>query len=158
MDVRVFKYMKIDVKVIVPEKKEFMKSKLLILFSHSLTDSQKSDIRKNLKINESDIVQLPADLKTNFSNVPPDMKSIKNYACQFVEWIKKNAEEGDYVLIQGDYGVSFLLVDFCLRNHFIPLYATTERIQQEEKNPDGSITIKKFFNHKLFRRYEPWEG
>jgi hypothetical protein len=135
-----------------------MKSKLLILFSHSLTDSQRSDIRKNLKIKESHIVQLPDNLKTDFSNVPPDLKSIKKYAGQLIGWIKKKAEAGDYVLIQGDYGVTYLLVDFCLKNHFVPLYATTERIQQEEKNPDGSITIKKFFTHKLFRRYEPWEG
>lgn len=135
-----------------------MKSKLLILFSHSLTDSQKSDIQKNLRIKESNIVQLPEDLKIKFSKVPPDLKSIKKFSGQFTEWIKRNAEAGDYVLIQGDYGVSFLLVDFCLKNRLVPLYATTERIQQEEKNPDGSVTIKKKFTHKLFRRYEPWEG
>lgn len=134
-----------------------MEPKLLILFSHELTDSQKQDIRYNLKIKESLIIQLSPDLKEKFSNVPAELKSICDFSQEFIEWIGSNGNPGDYVLIQGDYGVTFYLVDFCLKNHYIPLYATTERVQQEVQNPDGRVIIKRFFEHKHFRRFEAWE-
>jgi len=127
---------------------------VLILFSHSLTKEQTEDL-KRMGVNE--FIFMPSDLKEKWSGVPPSLESLKDYAEEFISWIKENSKEGDYLIIQGDYGLTAILVDFAFRNNLIPIYSTTERIHREVKLPDGSVRMEKLFKHKIFRRYEKWE-
>ncbi len=127
---------------------------VLILFSHKLTEEQEKDL-KNQGVDS--FIFMPENLKNLWGNVPPELKSLKDFSKNFIDWIKENSKEGDYLIIQGDYGLTNILVDFSFKNGLIPIYSTTERIHQDIKLPDGSVKIVKTFKHKIFRRYEKWE-
>lgn len=124
---------------------------LHLLFSHTLTEEQKKDAQKNLGIET--FVSLPDELQKQFSAVPPDLKNLKAYLKPFKKWIAKKVKKGDYLLIQGDFGVTYKLVRFAKKQNAIPVYATTERKSVDEKQADGSIVTKRVFKHCLFRKY-----
>jgi hypothetical protein len=124
-----------------------------LFFSHKLTDEQIADAQENLGV--SAFVPLPEYLQKKFSNVPPDFDAagLCEYAEPLYAYIHEYVHMGDYVLVQGDFGLTFLLVNFLIEHGAIPLYATTERVSFDVKNPDGSITTQRIFRHKIFRRY-----
>ena len=119
---------------------------LHLLFSHRLTDEQIKDAKESLQV--SDFAPLPGELQKSFSNVPPELETLTEYAKPFKAYLQEKAKEGDFVLIQGDFGLCFILVEFCKTNNLIPVYATTKRIAVEE----NGIKISKF-KHIRFRRY-----
>ncbi|MSN96892.1 hypothetical protein F1B92_06895 [Campylobacter sp. FMV-PI01] len=123
--------------------------KLFLFFSHKLTDEQIIDAKNSLKISE--FVNLPSDLQANFSQVPAEFgeNELLNYAKSFFEYLDKNAKSEDFALIQGDFGLTFLLVKFCLENDITPLYATTKR--DVVINENGLKTS--IFKHVKFRKY-----
>jgi hypothetical protein len=57
------------------------------------------------------------------------------------------------VLIQGDFGATFLMVNFAFEKGLIPIHSTTEREATEELQPDGSVRLSHRFLHKRFRKY-----
>ncbi len=124
---------------------------LYLLFSHTLTAEQDIDAKQSLGISE--IIKLPEELQQQWSNVPADAESIKKMLKPFKKWLKENVSTADYVLIQGDFGMTYSLVRFALKKGFTPIYATTERVSVEEQLPDGTVTLKKVFKHKRFRKY-----
>lgn len=123
--------------------------KLFLFFSHSLTNEQIVDVKNSLNISE--FVNLPDDLQGAFSQVPAEFgeTELLNYAKPFFEFLDKNAKKGDFALIQGDFGLTFLLVNFCLENGIIPLYATTKRDVLVDENG----VKKSIFKHIKFRKY-----
>jgi hypothetical protein len=127
--------------------------KLYLLFSHYITDEQYKDARQFLGI--TDFVSLPKDLQQRFSNVPADLEAIDAYLQPVLNWIDEHCtNQNDYILIQGDFGATYFLVDYCKnRNYAIPMYATTERKSIEEIQEDGSIKTQRIFKHKRFRFY-----
>ena len=125
--------------------------KLLTIFNHTLTDEQKTDAKENLFVN--DFVSLPDDLKKLWMNIPPAGKLPKEILDKISKWILTSAQHGDFVLIQGEFGVSFYLVNFCLTSGFIPVYATTERVSTERMLEDGTMEKVNQFKHVQFRRY-----
>jgi predicted glycosyltransferase len=122
--------------------------KMYLLFSHKLTDAQIKDAKK-LGVNE--FVYLPEDLQQKWSNVPPELERIKEYAKDFEEFLK-SAQKGDYVLIQGDFGLTCHMVNFSKNNGLIPVYATTKRISKDI-NQNGKIIKISEFQHIRFRMY-----
>ena len=62
-------------------------------------------------------------------------------------------KKGDYILIQGDFGACFLMVQFAFEKGFIPIYSTTEREAVETHGEDGSVSLTHRFKHRIFRRY-----
>ncbi len=127
--------------------------KLFLLFSHYITDEQFEDAKKTLNITE--FISLPKDLQERFSNVPADLETIDDYLQPILDWIDEHCTSSDdYILIQGDFGATYFLVDYCKkRNYAIPMYATTERKSIEEVQEDGSIKTQRIFKHKRFRMY-----
>jgi hypothetical protein len=126
---------------------------LHLFFSHKLTDEQIADAREHWGV--SAFVPLPDDLQKMFSNVPPDFDAagLRAYSEPLYAYIREYVHTGDCVLVQGDFGLTFLLVNFLIQHGAIPLYATTERASLDVKNPDGSITTQRIFRHKIFRKY-----
>ncbi|CZE46263.1 CRISPR-associated protein Csx20 [Campylobacter geochelonis] len=121
--------------------------KLLLLFSHSLTNEQIKDAKNSLKITE--FISLPQDLQSRFSQVPAELESLDEFAKPFYEFIKASATKGDFVLVQGDFGLSYKLVEFCKRANLKPVYATTKRdVVIDEDGVKRSI-----FKHVKFREY-----
>lgn len=125
---------------------------LFLLFSHTLTPEQLADAKQNWQVKR--VVSLPDDLQAVWSNVPPDIGSIKDYIAPLSHWLGKQAKAQDLALVQGDYGATYLLVTFCWQHQIIPLYCTTNRSVKETLLPDGSVFTERFFIHQQFRMYE----
>jgi len=123
--------------------------KMYLLFSHKLTDAQVENAKKSLGVEE--FIYLPKDLQEKFSNIPPELDGIKEYAKDFEEFLK-SAKKGDFVLIQGDFGLTCKLVNYSKQKGLVPVYATTKRVAKEIKN-NGKVVKISEFKHIRFRRY-----
>jgi len=128
-----------------------MAASLFLLFNHRITKQQET--AACLSLNVDRIINLPPDLKELWRQVPPRLNEIRDYLAPIRSWLKSKAMSGDYVLIQGDFGASYLMVMFAFDNDFIPIYSTTYRKAIEEDRDDGSIEITHNFQHHIFRRY-----
>lgn len=124
---------------------------VVIMLSHELTEEQKRDLEVNWNV--EGFIDLPEILKEQWKNINPEDEELNNDIIkQLVKFIKDNTEEEDYILIQGEYGMTFLMANKCLDLNRIPIYATTKRISVE-KNIDGEIHLEKIFKHIRFRKY-----
>ena len=129
-----------------------MTTRLFLIFNHQITSIQEEDARASLGIQK--IKTMPPDLKDLWSNVPPHLPAIHNYLKPIQNWLSVNAEQNDYVLIQGDFGATFIMVNYAFKKGFIPVYSTTGREVIENHQPDGSVKLTHNFKHKVFRLYE----
>ncbi|MGC8764841.1 MAG: CRISPR-associated protein Csx20 [Brevinematia bacterium] len=129
-------------------------SKMLVLLNHSLTDEQVDEAKNRLKVEE--IIEPPEGLKRFWGQMPVAEEEKQEVVKKFIYWIKENSSPLDYVLVQGEFGSTFLIVDFCLKNSLVPLYAVSERKAEEAKNLDGSVEKKIVFKHRGFRKYKYW--
>lgn len=125
--------------------------RMFLIFSHRLTDMQKHQAETELGI--EDFVYLPENLSQKWSNVPPDIETLDEYLYDLLVWLDENSSEGDYVLVQGDYGATFMVVTYCLKRKLIPVYATTRRVVRE-RNEGGKVITVREFEHVDFRRYK----
>ncbi len=128
-----------------------MAKSLFLLFNHQLTSEQEKDARASLKITH--IQPLPPELKALWGQIPPHLPEIVQYLQPIRTWLAALAQPDDYVLIQGDFGACFLMVNFALKNKLIPIYSTTVRKAVEEIAEDGSIKLIHRFKHQIFRNY-----
>lgn len=124
--------------------------KLLVLFSHKLTEAQILDAKENLNI--SSIISLPNELQIIWSNVNP-FSDDKSSLYKIHLFINKALCNGDYALVQGEWGYVYDTVNFCKENNIIPIYATTERVVSESTQEDGTIEKTSIFKHVMFKRY-----
>jgi len=128
-----------------------MSKTLFLIFNHTFTDSQRSDAEASLGVER--IVSLPEELQAVWSSIPPEEKEIQPVLESIREWLASEAREGDYVLIQGDFGATYLMVRFALELGLIPIYSTTVREADEELQPDGTVKLTHRFRHRMFRKY-----
>ena len=126
-------------------------SKLFLLFSHKITSKQKKDAIENLNINQ--IVKLPDKLQQRWSNVPADLKSLKDYMLPFKNWLNEKANNEDFILVQGEFGAVYFIVSWAKKNNLNPIYSTTKRISKEI-NYGEKVKSVKIFEHHRFRKYE----
>lgn len=126
--------------------------KMLLLFSHELTQDQVKDARATLNITE--FVPLSLDLEGLWKNIPPTKPSLSEHLEPIRKWMKGRGDPGDYILIQGDFGAVYLMVNFAFSIDLIPIYSTTEREVVEKAMPDNMVRSERVFRHKIFRRYE----
>jgi len=124
--------------------------KLFLFFSHKLTQAQQEEAKKVLGVEE--FVALPQNLQERFSAVPPELESLDTYIRDFVEFLVRYAQPGDYVLAQGDFGLVYRIVELAKAMGLVPIYATTRRVVLEEKRGEETIKISRF-EHVRFRRY-----
>lgn len=118
-----------------------------LFFSHDLSEEQINDAKASLKVAE--FKTLPKDLQTKFSNVPPSLDSLDDYVRGFYEYIDKNAKKGDFLLVSGDFGLCFKLINYAKTKSLKPVYATTKRdVLKDENGIKQSI-----FKHVRFREF-----
>jgi len=125
---------------------------LYLLFNHELTPMQQKDAFLSLGI--SQIQRPPANLKAMWRQIPSGLDSMSDYLEPVKSWLSENARKGDYVLIQGDFGACFVMVNFAIERGLVPVYSTTTREAVEEHGEDGAIRITHRFKHVKFRKYE----
>lgn len=127
---------------------------LLVILSHDLTRNQGAEAKEKLKV--QNIILMPEDIKKIWNNINPVGDLPVDELDKISEWIKKESNEDDYVLIQGDFGAVFYLVDYCLTIGRIPIYSTTSRKVEEIKVEDKVVT-KRTFEHLGFRKYKKFK-
>lgn len=125
-----------------------MNKKMILLFSHTLSDEQKNDAIQNFEVVE--FVSLPNDLQKLWSNFDADLEKLD--LEPFKKFLQSVAKSGDVVLVQGDFGASFSMVQFALELGLISVYATTKR-EAFEVVENGQTVKKSIFKHRRFRRY-----
>lgn len=129
-----------------------MPSSLFLIFNHTFTDVQRADALASLDV--TFIAELPPSLKEIWRSIPPDLESIEAYLEPIQTWLKVNVVEGDYVLIQGDFGACYIMINYAFKLGLVPIYSTTDRETEEEFDGDGAVKVTHHFHHRIFRRYE----
>jgi hypothetical protein len=124
--------------------------KMFLLFSHQLTPAQIKDARYHWSIDE--FVALGGDLQKLWSQIPPELESLDGYLQPIKEYLKKNVTKNDAVLIQGDFGGCYEMVNWVKQLDAVAIYATTNR-NVIEKNVNGKIVKTSYFEHVRFRKY-----
>lgn len=124
---------------------------MILLFNHTLTNAQKEDALSSLDVKE--FIPLPKELQHTWSNIPTDVASLLMLLSPIREFITKEAKKGEYILIQGDFGATYAMVEFSKSLGLIPIYATTKREVIETKQGD-KVVKKSIFKHERFRKYE----
>jgi len=124
---------------------------IFLVFNHKITPEQKKGAEISLGVNR--IIEMPENLQLLWQQIPPALPGIKTILDPVKTWLVESAKPLDYVLIQGDFGATYLLVEFALNRKLIPVYSTTIRQARESIQPDGSLKTEHLFKHKIFRRY-----
>lgn len=127
-----------------------MERKVLLLFSHQLTENQEKELVENFKVKK--IVSLSSELQEMWSNV-----SIKENYKENLEKIKKyieeNFNENDVMLVQGNWGYTYNIVKWSIEKRLVPVYSYTERNVEEIKDGENVKKIS-YFKHVKFIEYE----
>lgn len=124
--------------------------KMFLLFSHNLSEIQLNDAKSNWEVSE--VVSLPNKLQDIWSNIPADIEKLREYLLPIRNFLAENSQYGDVVLIQGDFGAVYQMVNFSKDLGLIPVYATTSR-EIEEFEENGKTIKKSIFEHIRFREY-----
>ncbi|SLM28429.1 conserved exported hypothetical protein [Desulfamplus magnetovallimortis] len=124
---------------------------LFLLFSHTPTTEQIEDARLSLGVES--IVAMPQEIKNIWQQFPPDVLAIEPMLKPVKKWLSQKSNKGDFALIQGDFGATFLMVLYAKDIGLVPIYATTERKATEIMQSDGTLTIEHIFKHRRFREY-----
>ncbi len=124
---------------------------LFLIFNHNITSVQETDARRSLGVQR--IIAMPDDIKEIWAQISPDMESIDDYLFPVKDWLAQNSVINDYVLIHGDFGACYIMVNFAFEIGLIPVYSTTERKAVEEHDGDGTVKLTHHFRHRIFRRY-----
>ena len=124
--------------------------KMFVIFSHKLTQSQIEDAKTNLKVDS--FLYLPKELQKLWSNIDVN-EDINRFLLPIKEFILKNYEDGDVILIQGEFGATYNLVTFCKERGFKAVYATTLRDSKEVIKGDKVEKIS-YFSHISYEEYQ----
>ena len=128
-----------------------MKVRFFTIFNHQLTERQITDARNRLGV--EGIVSPPEDLQILWRQVPAELEGIDGYLGPIKNWLAEAASAGDYVLIQGDFGATWIMVNHAFKLGLVPVYSTTEREAEETVTTDGAVQLVHTFRHRRFRRY-----
>jgi hypothetical protein len=126
-------------------------ARVFLFFNHTLTRGQHEALHRELAISE--VISPPEDLGLLWAVIPPDSPTLKDILVPVCSWLKNRAAPGDFILVQGDFGACYLLVQYAFQNGLIPIYSTTRRRAEERHLEDGSVRIEHTFKHVIFRRY-----
>jgi hypothetical protein len=124
--------------------------KLFLLFSHTLTATQEADAKATFGVEQ--FVTLPTELQKLWSNVPATLEEVSGYLEPLTNYLKDNAEQGDLVLVQGDFGATYHMVNVVKSLGLTALHATTKR-NAVEKMVDNKMVKTSVFEHVRFRAY-----
>ena len=125
---------------------------MFLLFSHTLTKEQQEQAKKEFAIEE--FVVLSDELRQLWMQIDPDLPSLKEVLQPIQSFLKQELKEGDYALIQGDFGAVYVMVNYAKEFGVIPVYATTKRSVTEITDENGKVVKKSIFEHRRFREYE----
>ena len=124
---------------------------LFLLFSHSTTPVQEEQARQILGVQE--IIAPPSVVRSLWSELSAEADMLRPLLEPVTTWLANTSKEGDYVLIHGDFGACYLVVQYCLASGLVPIYSTTERKAIETQLENGTIQLTHTFCHVRYRLY-----
>ena len=127
-----------------------IRRKALLVFSHQLTENQEKELIEEYSVKK--IEKLPDDLQNLWSNVTID-KGYKENLEKIKNYIIENFHKEDVLVIQGNWGYTYNLVKWAIKNEYLPLYSYTERNVEEIKDGEDIKKIS-YFRHVKFLKYE----
>ena len=125
---------------------------MLLLFSHKLSEEQMREAKDVWNVEM--FIYMSSELQQEWSNVSPDLESLQDVLKPIQNFIKMSGRKDDIVIIQGDFGACYNMVNFAKSLKLIPVYATTKRTASEYKNEEGQTVKKSIFEHRRFREYD----
>ncbi len=123
---------------------------MYLLFSHTLTKEQINDAKKNYNVKQ--FIKLPNNLQKIWSDVNP-FQIEKKLLHEVEIFLSENAKPADYILIQGEWGFTYSMVNFSMRQGYIPIYSATKR-EYSQKIIDDKIVNEHIFHHVRFKKYK----
>ncbi len=127
-----------------------MERKVLLLFSHQLTENQEKELVENFNVKK--IVSLSSELQEMWSNVSIK-ENYKENLEKIKKYIEKNFNENDVMLVQGNWGYTYNIVKWSIEKKLVPVYSYTERNVEEIKDGENVKKIS-YFKHVKFIEYE----
>lgn len=126
-------------------------SKVFCLLNHTLTKQQIRELKDIYNCNN--VIYPPSKLSKQWAQIPPTKNIDKEIVASVIAWLKnEKAQKCDLFIIQGEFGYTFILVDYALRENLIPLHAVTKRVEKEKQI--GEKVYKTYvFEHICFRKY-----
>ena len=124
---------------------------LIVILNHDLTELQLRDAETCLGV--SRLVPMPPSVRKLWRQVPPDLPAIDGHLGPVRRWVAESARSGDYILVQGDFGATYIMVRFAFEQGLVPVYSTTVREAREIHDPNGSVQLQHTVKHRLFRQY-----
>lgn len=121
---------------------------LFVLMNHDLLPAQYEDAQTTLHVKK--VVTL---FDEHWSQISPDDATISHSLEGYKHALIQQAHQGDYLLVQGDFGATYHMIRFARKQGLIPIYATTKRNAIQEII-DGKVITKREFIHVCFREYE----
>lgn len=121
---------------------------LFVLMNHELLPAQYQDAIESLGVTRAVSI-----FDVNWSQISPDDETISHSLEGYKQALIKQAQQEDFLLVQGDFGATYYMIRFARSLGLIPIYATTKRHATQEI-VDGSVITKREFIHVRFREYE----
>lgn len=123
--------------------------KAYVLLNHQLTENQIEELKKDY--NCSDIIYPDQNLVANWSGIAATKELDLKVLAAVISWLGQ-ANKEDVLVVQGEFGSTFYVVDYALKNGLVPVHAVTQRIAEESR--EGEVVTKKYvFQHCCFREY-----
>ena len=123
--------------------------KAFCLLNHMLTQNQIAELKERFDITE--IVYPSEELSKKWAQIPPSRELDFSIVKSVVEYLN-SASTGDILIIQGETGASFMLVDYALKKHLVTIYAVTARVSKEVAAGE-QVVKQNVFEHVCFRQY-----
>lgn len=124
--------------------------KTFCLLNHILTQNQISELQK--RFSSEEIVYPDKNLSGQWSQIPPEQDN-GEIIRKVSGWLRNSgAKSGDLFIVQGEFGSTFALADFALKNNLVPLYATTKRVAKETREGE-KVKREYIFEHVCFKKY-----
>lgn len=125
---------------------------MFVLLNHHLTPSQEQEAKDRLQIDR--IEYPPTEIQNIWNNIPPEREDIAPLISPICQWLETHSCSNDYIIVQGDCGATFMVVEWALRNGRIPLYSTTARRYESSTDESGNVINVHTFRHVIFRKYK----
>ncbi|NWH03868.1 CRISPR-associated protein Csx20 [Desulfobacter latus] len=125
--------------------------KLYLMFNHTLQPEQKAWADDHF--GPCRVIEMPDHLKASWGQIPSDCETLFSRLAPFRDWLDQYGKANDLVLIQGDFGATYLMVAHAVEKGLVPVYATTERKALETRMPDGTVKMEHQFRFCRFRKY-----
>ncbi|MEE3314820.1 MAG: CRISPR-associated protein Csx20 [Treponema sp.] len=127
--------------------------KTYCLLNHSLTQNQLAELKERFGAEE--IIYPSDELSKSWSQIPPTEELDMSVINSALAWLS-DAKENDILIVQGEFGSTFMLVDYALKKNLVPLYAVAKRVSKEVRVGE-QVQKMNVFEHVCFRKYRFFE-